>query len=819
MTSLLQDIRYAWRMLRKSPGFTAVAVLTLTLGIGVNVAIFSVVDTVVLRPLPFPHPEQLMSIHVWDRSMNPTEPALDTVSYPDFFDFRSQASTFDSMASYAGSFLALSNSDRAQHLYGQKVSAGFFSVLGIKPLLGRGIDEDDQKPGARVVVLSHELWQSSFGSDSNIIGRTISLGGQNFTVVGVMPAGFVFPIETPPPQFWISQASDAEGKGHPMTIQRGATFLQVIARLRPGATHEQAQTQMDLIASNLAKQYPDEDANRTSTQVKSELDEMIGNVRPALIILLGAVGCILLIACANLANLLLARATGRMREISIRVALGARRSRVICQLLTESLLLSVAGCGLGLLLAAQVLRLLPIFAPASIPRLDAAALDSRVAIFGLLLAVATGIISGLYPAMHTSRSNAMDALKESSTSVSSSRRQFRVRNGLVIAETAIGLVLLVSAGLLLRSFHRLWQVDSGMHPGKMLTFRIDVPSTRYKEAQRVDFYARLMDRLRTLPGVSSVAAGVPLPLSDSDFTITFDIEDRPTPKSQSPVADISMVTPGFFKTVGIPLIRGREFTDHDDAKSPGVVIVNQAFVRRFFPNQDPIGKRMKPDFGSETVPPEMREIVGIVGDIKQRGLSLPAVPTYYTPYSQGLISSLVFCVKTSVEPESLIPAVQREVSSMDPEVPLFDPWTMDYRVSRSVAQPRFNAYLLATFAVLALLLSAIGLYGVMAYSVAQRTREIGLRIALGATQPIVLRMVLKNALVLAGAGMAIGLAFAIVLTHSLASFTSLLFGVRPLDAITLVSVVAVFTAVAVLAGYLPARRAMKVDPIIALRYE
>jgi len=819
MTSLLQDIRYAWRMLRKSPGFAAVAVLTLTLGIGVNVAIFSVVDTVVLRPLPFPHPEQLMSIQVWDRSINPNEPALDTASYPDFFDWRAQASTFQSMASYAGSFLALSTGDRAQHLYGQRVSAGFFSVLGVKPLLGRGIEQDDQKPGARIVVLSHQLWQSSFGSDPNITGRTISLGGENFTVVGVMPAGFAFPIETPAPQFWISQASDAEAKGTPMMQQRGATFLQVIARLRPDATHEQAQTQMDLIASNLARQYPDDDANRTSTQVKPELDQMIGNVRPALIILLGAVGCILLIACANLANLLLARATGRMREISIRVALGASRSRIIRQLLTESLLLSLAGCGLGLLLAAQVLRLLPIFAPESIPRLDAAALDIRVAIFGLALAGITGIISGLYPAFHTSRSNAIDALKESSASVSSSRRQFRVRNGLVIAETAIGLVLLVCAGLLLRSFHRLWQVDSGMHPGKMLTFRIDVPTTRYKELQRVDFYSRLMDKLRTLPGVSSVAAGVPLPLSDSNFSITFDIADHPAPPSKQPVADLSIVTPGYFRALGIPLIRGREFTEHDDAKSPAVVIVNEAFARRFFPDEDPIGKRFKPQFGSETVHPSMREIVGIVGDIKQHGLGAPALPTYYTPYTQGLITSLVFCVKTSVEPESLIPAVQHEVSSMDPEVPLFDPWTMDYRVSRSVAQPRFNAYLLATFAVLALLLSAIGLYGVMAYSVAQRTREIGLRIALGATQPIVLRMVLKNALILAGAGMAIGLVFAIVLTRSLVSFTSLLFGVRPLDAVTLLSVVAVFTVVAVLAGYLPARRAMKVDPIIALRYE
>jgi putative ABC transport system permease protein len=819
--TLLQDLRYALRMLRKSPGFTTVAVVTLALGVGANALIFSAVNAVILQPLPFPQSDRLVSLKVLDHSENANIAVPDSVSYPDFFDYRAQNHVFESIAAYHNNFFALTDADRSQHLQGEIVSSDFFSVLGVPPLFGRGFQLQDDQPGSRVVVLSHELWESTFGGDKGVIGRNIILDRQSYTVVGVMPADFAFPVQTPAPQLWTTLARDAEAlPGHkPMTAQRGFTSLGVVARLRDAVTISQARTEMDLITNQLAKQYPDDDSNRTSTLLTPQLEDLIGEVRPALIILLAAVGCILLIACANLANLLLGRATRRTREISMRIALGASRGRIVQQLLTEAVLLSFFGSAAGLILTAFGLRLLPVLAPSDVPRLQHAELNVVVVSFAVALALVTSVIFGLAPALQTAKTTHLEALKESTGSVSSGTKHHQMRNWLVIGETALGLILLVAAGLLLRSFQRLWHVDPGMHPGHMLTFRADIPHASYSEAQRLQFYRQLMDKLQSSPGVLGVAAGAPMPLSSSNVSISFRIEGHPVPPSQEPVADLSIVTPGYFKTLGIPLIAGREFTEHDDDRAPGVIIVNQAFAKRFFPDGNPIGKRIRPGFGSEAVPAMMREIVGVVGDVKQRGMASEAVPTYYTTYRQGLITSLIICVRTAGDPLSLIGPVRREVASLDPQVPVYDLWTMDHRVSQAVAKPRFNAYLLSLFAGLALVLTAVGLYGVMAYTVAQRTREIGLRMALGADRGDVSRMVLFQGLRLTATGLAIGLAGALIVTSTVTAFTHQLFDTRALDGLTLATVTVLLALVSLLASYIPARRASKVQPLIALRNE
>jgi putative ABC transport system permease protein len=805
--TVFQDIRYALRMLRKSPGFTTVAVATLALGIGANALMFSAVDTVILRPLPFPESDRLVTVKVLDHSQNLNVPVPDSVSYPDFFDWRAQNHVFASIAAYHNNFFGLTGVDRPQHLQGEIVSADFFSVLGVSPLLGRGFQRVDEQPGSRVVVLSYDLWQTSFGGDKGIVGHSITLDRQSFTVVGVMPPGFAFPVASPAPQLWTTLAQDAETsdpKSKPMTAQRGATFLRIVARLKNGVTISQARSQMDVLAASLAKQFPDDDGNRTSTMLTPQLEDLIGDVRPALIILLAAVGCILLIACANLANLLLGRATNRTREISVRIALGATRGRIVQQLLTEAVLLSFAGSAAGLALTTFGLRLLPVLAPQDIPRLQHTELNVTVVAFAIILAAVTSIIFGLAPALQSARISSMESLKESTGTVSPDRRHHQLRNWLVIGETALGLVLLVSAGLLLRSFQRLWHVDPGMHPGQMLTFRLDLPSATYSEPQRVQLYRNLMDELQGVPGVIGVAGGAPMPLSNSNIVISFRIDGHPVPPAQEPSADSSFVTPGYFKTLGIPLLAGREFTEHDNVSAPAVIIVNQAFARRFFPNENAIGKRIRPGFGTDVFPPMMREIVGVVGDVKQRGMANDAVPTYYTPYNQGLITSLVICVRSAVDPVNLVPAVRNKVAALDPQVPVYDLWTMDERISRSVSQPRFNAYLLSLFAGLALLLTAVGLYGVMAYTVAQRRREIGLRLALGASRTDVLSMILLQGLRLTGLGLVIGLAGAVVVTSSFTGFTHQLFGTHTFDALTLASVTVLLVLVSLLASYIPA---------------
>jgi len=817
--TLLQDIRYGMRMLRKSPAFTVIALITLALGIGANTAIFSIVNAVLLRPLPFPESDRLMFLtSAFERQPNVARPFA--VSYPDFFDWRAQAKSFAGMASYHGDSFTLTGLEQPLHVTGATVSGDFFSVLATQPFLGRGFTRDEEKPGTRVVVLSHELWQSVFHGDRNIVGRAITMDKQSYTVVGVMPAGFVFPMNTDPPRLWRTFAPEAETsdpKEPPTTAGRGAHFLQVVARLKPGVSIEQAREEMNVTARALAAQYPDTNKKFPSVRLVSELEYLVGDTRPRLVMLLVFVGVVLLIASLNVANLLLVRASKRSREIAVRAALGAKQLRVVRQMLTESVVLAAGGAALAIPIAHWSLQVFIKLNADNLPRIQNAGLDLTVLGFTVAIALVTSVVFGLVPALRASKPNLTEFLKEGRGTTGGSSHQ-RLRGALIVVETTFGIMLLVGAGLLLRSFQRLLSVDPGMDPRSVLTLTFDLPEKKYGEQQQVDFYRQLLERTGTLPGVVSAAAVTPLPLSGNNAMISFQIQGREVPKSETPSADIKVVSPGYFRTLSIPLISGRDFNDHDDAKSPGVVIVNQEFARRYFPNENPIGKRITPG-ATNHGEPQPREIVGVVGNVKGRRLDSDTVTEYYIPDSQLNFGSMTVCLRTSVDPHTLTPAVRSVVSSMDPDLPLYDIKTMEEYLATSVATPRFHAMLLETFAGLALLLTAVGLYGVIAYAVAQRTHEIGVRITLGATRSTVLRMVLKSGLQLTAIGVALGVALSLVAARYLTSLSSLLFGVKPTDALTFGAVIVIVTLVSLLACYIPAYRASKVDPMVALRYE
>ena len=820
MYTLIQDLRYGLRMLRKSPGFTTIAVITLALGIGANTAIFSIVNAVLLQPLPFPHSDRLMFLT--EMGLRPNGSMSRTaVSYPDFFDWRSQNHVFQSLASYHGDEFTLTGSGQPLHLSGQTVSSEFFSVLGIAPMLGRGFRPEEEKPGTRVVVLSHDLWQSVYGSDPNMVGRNITLNQQIYQVVGVMPAGFSFPLNTDPPKLWRTFAPETEVTSpgdRPATQVRGAHFLLAAGRLKDGIALDQAREEMNLIAQALAKQYPDSNKRHPATAVVPELEYIVGDTRPALLILVLAVGCVLLIACVNVANLLLARASNRSREIAVRAALGAARIRVVRQLLTESFLLSLGGTVFAIPLASWAIKLFLNLNARNLPRMTSAVFDGRMLVFTLAIAVITSLAFGLVPALRSSDPNLLQFMKEGGRGSSTGTSHQRLRSVLVVAETAVGLVLLVTAGLLLRSFHHLVQVDPGFDPRNVLTFNFDLPEAKYNPEKQVQFYDQLLTRLKALPGVSSAGGVSPLPLSNDQMVITFQIEGHPVPPSDEPFADIRFASPGYFRTVGIPLIKGRDFSERDDMKANHVVVVNEAFAKRFFPNEDPIGRRITPGIG-ETGKPRAREIVGVVGDVKHRKLSAEFTPEYYLPYTQVSGASMTVCLKTSGDPTSLISAVKKEMAAMDRDLPIYNAQTLESYVAASVAQPRFQAILLEAFALLALVLTAIGIYGIVAYSVVQRTHEIGIRMTLGATRSNVMSMILQAGLRLTTAGVLIGVVAALAVTRWLNSLTSLLFQVRPSDMLTFTSVIAILAVVSLLASYIPARRATKVDPMVALRYQ
>ncbi|PWT91365.1 MAG: ABC transporter permease [Blastocatellia bacterium] len=814
MDNLLQDIRYGIRMLLKSPSVSIVATIALALGIGANTAIFSVVNAVLLKPLPFPNPESLMSVFETDQQRGYFN---GTYSYPNYFDLRDQNKVFEHVAAYYNSDYVLTGNAEPARLRGAVVSANMFTLLGVHPVLGRNFVADDDKPSSsgRVVIMSAFLFEKRFGSNASILNQSITLDGKSFTVIGVMPQSFQFPIQNDPVELWTTTAGDASGTS-PITAQRGAHFLGVLARLKPGVTREQAQAEVNTIAARLEQQYPDTNTHK-GIRIESSLRALVGDIRPALLIMLGAVACVLLIACANVANLLLARAMTRHKEMAIRAALGASRLRVVRQLLTESVLLSLLGGAIGLLLAVWWSDLLVKLGKDDIPRAVQVGLDWRVLGFTLGVSVLTGFIFGLVPAFHSSNTALTESLKEGGRGSSDLGRRNRVRGVLVVAEMSIAVILLVGAGLLIKSLWRLQRVDTGLQPANVLTFNVALPDTRYPGEKQSQFFKDLEQRLRGLPGAQSVSSVFPLPLSGDRFSLSFEIDGRPVAKKDQPSADFFTTDVGYFKTMGIPILKGRDFDEHDQHHSTPVIIVTEELARLHFPNEDPIGKRIKP--GISTFDDEkstMREIVGVVGNVRNRNLNTEPRPTYYVPQTQVPFSQMVVVIKTTTDPHTLIQSVNTEVASLDKDLPVFGVKTMDEYLAASVTTPRFNTTLLSIFAGVALILTIVGLYGVMSYSVAQRTNEIGIRLALGAQSRDVLKMIVKQGLRIVLVGVVIGLVGAFALTGLIAS---LLFGVTTKDPMTFVAVAVLLMVVALVACYLPARRATRVDPMEALRCE
>lgn len=812
MIQVWQDLRFAVRQVRKSRGFAVTTTLTLALGIGATTAIFSLVNTVLLRPLPFPQQERL----VWTQQLDQSVAAKgipESLSYPDFFDWRAHNHSFDAMAAYRHNSLTLTGSGTPQQLETQVVSSEFFRVLGVNPVLGRGFLLDDEKSGTHVAVLSHELWQSTFSGAADIVGQAITLDGIRYTVVGVMPKGFEYPIQNPAPALWTTLADDAVGK-RAATSARGADMLSVVARLKPGVTLPQATADLSLIARNIATQFADTNKGYNAAIVKPEMENLVGETRPALRVLFAAVIFVLLIACANVAGLMLARASRRRPEIAIRSAMGATRLEIMRQVLVESVFLSLCGGALGISLSVILLRTMLRLVPQNLPRLDQVSVNAAVLAFTALTSILTGVLFGVLPAWRMSQLDPSLALREGTRNATSGRGQHRLHNSLVIAETAIGLVLLVGAGLLIRSFVRVLHVDPGFDSRNVLTASLNLPDSQYPGIKRVKFYEQLLPKLAALPGVQSVAAGWPIPLGRGDFSISFTIEGRPIAKGDEPSEQLSAVTPDFFRTLRIPVLAGRAFRPTDDSKSMPVIIVNEAFARKYFPGENPIGKHIQSDLGDGITEHPMREVVGIVGNVKRRGITTDAPPQYYLPFPQAVITSPSLEIRTTGDPVSIASALRARLAEMDGSIPLYRVRTLEDYVSQSAAQPRFQTLLITFFAAMALLLSAIGLYAVLSYMVAQRTLEIGLRLALGAQRSDVLGLILRRGATLAVTGLGIGILVSLLLTHFLAA---MLYGIRPFDPLTFVGVSLVLLLVSLAASMAPAYRAARLDPMGSLR--
>jgi putative ABC transport system permease protein len=816
MNTFLQDLRYGVRMLAKSPGFTAITVLILALGIGANTAIFSVVNAVLLRPLAFDQADQLVAINGTNTRLNTkSRENRFSVSYPDFEDWRAQNQVFDKMAVYESSNFTFTNGREATHVLGAVVSADLFPLLRARPALGRTFLAKEDEPGNRVVLLSHALWQRSFGGDPTVLGRTIKLDAHDYEVVGVMPPAFQFPVQNDPVDIWttIGVERNTEG-GEPATAQRSNHFLQAIARLKPGVSLEQAQANLDTIAAALTRAHPDSNAH-SGVAATPLLNDLVDNVQPALLILFGAAGCVLLVACLNVANLLIARSMTREREISIRAALGAGRGRIVRQLLTESVVLAAIGGGAGLLLAIWGVESLASFLPANFPRVTQLAPDGRVLAFAFAVSILIGCLAGIMPAWRASQPNLSMSLNDAGRGSTEGTRGLNLRSALVVVEIVLALVLLTAGGLLVQSFLRLQQVKPGFDPHNLLTARVLLPDAAYpKPIQAAAFYQKLLARVSTLPGVRSASAAMPMPLSGNEIVLDFQIEERPVPQGQSPQTHFCIVALDYFRTMRIPLLKGRDFTERDDTNAPAVAIVTESFAREFFPGQNAIGKRITPAGSPDPNPPPVREIVGIVADMKFRGLRSPATPEVYVPHAQFAIGRLGVIARTENEPLSLLPALRSAVAEFDKDVPVYNPKTMEQYLASSVAQPRLNAMLVGLFSAVALVLSAAGIYGVMSYSVTQRTQEIGIRLALGAQRHDVLRLIVGQGVKLIALGVAVGLIAAFLATRLLAG---LLYGVETTDLPTMTGVALLLALVAALACWLPARRASALDPMIALR--
>ncbi|HEX5412074.1 MAG TPA: ABC transporter permease [Terriglobia bacterium] len=806
---LLRDVQYALRQLRRNPGFTTVVVITLALGIGANTAIFSVVNTVLLRPLPYRDADLLVTVWEYNRarSIHHTE----TVSAPDFADWRAENHVFQSMgASTDGSFYTLTGRGEPAAIMGYYFSADFFHVLGTAPLLGRTFLPEEEQPGKNhVVVLSYSLWQNRFGGDRAVLGKTITLDGAAYTVVGVMPPGFKWPGGT---ELWT-----------PLTISpkaaadRNYRDLRVMARLKPGVTIQQARMEMNMIAHRLAFEYPKTNKDESSTEIISLRQKISGGIRPALLVLLCAVGLVLLIACANVANLLLARSAGRQKEVAVRAALGASRGRLVRQFLTESILLAFAGGALGLLLAfwctgALVAMFPPTISNLSIPHIQKIPIDGWVLGFALAVSLLTGVIFGLIPALQAARLNTDESLKECGRSLSGSAQGRHFRNTLVIAEVALSLILVASAALTIKSFAHLLGGDLGFTPHHVLTLRVLLPNHKYgTDAEQRDFSDQALDRVRALPGVKSAGTVTFLPLSGWGGIRQVSLEGQLTSQRGNPNALWSSVTPGYFRAMDIPLVKGRFFTDQDNQGANSVAIISKSLARRLAPNRNPVGQSINVEGIKGLV-----EVVGVVGDVHQLGITSEVTSEIYLPFSQVPAPILCFTIRTAGNPSGIVRGAERAIWAVDKDQAVSYLMTMDALASESLAPQRVATVLLGVFAGIALLLAVVGLYGVIAYSVSQRTHEIGIRMALGAERRDVLKMVLSQGLKLAMIGVSIGIAGALALTRFL---SSLLYGVKPTDPLTFIAVSLILIAVAVAACYVPARRAAKVDPMVALRYE
>jgi putative ABC transport system permease protein len=814
MDTLLQDIRYGIRRLAKNPGFALTAALALALGIGANTAIFSAVNAVLLTPLPFAEPQRL--VWVWERDTRTTRPR-NPVSPVSYAAFRARTDVFEAIGSSRDAVYNLTGSGEPETIIGYRFSESFFRVLGRAPLLGRTFLAEEDQPGApRVVVLSHKLWTRRFAADPKVVGRPITLNGESHTVIGVMPPGFQHPSFA---ELWTPLSLTPE-----QAQSRDLRILRLVARLRPGVGLDQAQAAVDEVQRRLARQHPDTHGGWGAVVNPIE-SRYTADIKPALLVLLGAVGFVLLIACANVANLLLARASARRRELALRSALGASRLRLVRQLLIESVLLATLGGALGTLSAYWSLDwLLALFprgvANLAIPRLEQIRLDTSVLGFTALLTVGTAILFGLAPALHSSRLGLVEALRPSVRG-GSGHGGGRLRGGLVVAEVAIALVLVTGGMLMVRSFRNLRGGDLGFEPRGLLTARLSLPGYRYRDpAQRLAFVERVLSNVGAIPGVEAVAATPYLPLSGWYSDEAFRIEGQPPVEpGREPQTSIRVVNEGYFQAMRIPVRKGRAFAGSDGEQSPRVAVINETMARRYFAGEDPLGRRIHVRLLPDTEPDDPRtwhEIVGVVGDVRHHGLARPPEPETYFPYRQDPVSMVCLAIRSPLEPKSLADAVRGAIWAVDGEQPVFAVMTYEQLAADSVAVRRISTQLLGSFAAVALLLAALGIYAVMAYAVAQRTQEVGVRVALGATARDVVGMVLGQGLRLAGLGSAIGLAASLALTRLLGS---LLWGVSPTDPVSFATVLATIGAVAVLACVLPAFRAARVDPMAALRYE
>lgn len=810
----MRNLRFAMRLLMKNRSFTVLALLTLAAGICANATIFSLVHAILLRPLPFKNPDQL--VWIWSTRADRDKTRL---NLPDFMDYKAQNRSLQTISAFSDWSANLVNTGEAERVFGVRSSANIFQLLGVQAEIGRALVEEDDDPShPRVVVLSHGFWIRRFGGNRDIVGKQLTFNDENYTVAGVLPAGFAFPNSDA--DIVVPLVPDT----HPLRNERNSiSFLSVIGRLKEGMTERQAESDLTSIARQLQQQYPIANAAKKGMKVVGLRDELVGNLHTAFFVLSAAVGMVLLIACANLANLVLARATTRYRELAIRLAIGATRRNLMVQLFTENCLLALLGGCLGLAFTKPALRAILLLTPASLPRTGEIRIDLAVVLFTLLVSLLAGVLFGLAPALHISKESFADELKGSGKGANDSGRRKGMRNGLILAEVALSLLLLIAAGLLAKSFLRLQSVSPGFDFSNLLVLRLSLPEQQYEKTETVDrFYRQLSTRIKTLPGVQSVSATSTLPLSGRNIRINFTISGHPPLSlSEQPLTQYRMVAPDYFRTMKIPVLAGSDFSEHDTATTQPVAIVNDALAHRYWQGESPIGAHVKID-DNNTAPRDVA-IIGVVGSVRHTGLYEDPAPEMYLPISQLpeenvplLINNMSWVVRTSVQPLTLADPIRRELQYIDRNVPISNTKTMEQLISTSLAPNRFNLFLVGVFSMIALLLASMGIYAVISYSVAQRIQELGVRMALGAQQGDVLRLVIGGGVKIVFIGIAIGLAGALLFTRVL---SHLLYSTSVTDPATFVFMAGLFIVIAVIASYFPARRAARISPIVALRSE